>query len=126
MKRAEPVARILLAIVFIASGVSGFVLINNPPQMPPGLAMSFQDIFFQSRWVLFVDGLELVAGVLLLVNRYVPLALTVLAGIIYNMFVFHITMMPIGLPAPLLLLILLIVVANRHRAAFRPLFAAKA
>ena len=126
MKRAEPVARILLAIVFIASGVSGFVLINNPPQMPPGLATSFQDIFFQSRWVLFVDGLELIAGVLLLFNRYVPVTLIVLAGIIYNMFVFHITMMPIGLPAPLLLLILLIVVANRHRAAFLPLFAAKA
>jgi len=73
-----------------------------------------------------VDGLELVAGAPLLVNRCVPLALTVLAGIIYNMLVFHITMMPIGLPAPLLLLILLLVVANRHRAAFLPLFAAKA
>jgi putative oxidoreductase len=126
MKHAEPIARILLAIIFIASGISGFFLVNNPPQMPPGLAMSFQTIFFQSRWVLFVDGLELIAGALLLVNRCVPLALTVLAGIIYNMFVFHITMMPIGLPAPLLLLIMVIIVANRHRAAFLPLFAPKA
>jgi uncharacterized membrane protein YphA (DoxX/SURF4 family) len=126
MKYSEVIARILLAIVFIASGISGFLLINNPPQMPPGMAMSFQTIFFQSRWVLFVDGAELVAGVLLLLNRYVPLAIVILAGIIYNMFVFHITMMPIGLPAPAFLLILLLVVANHHRDALLPLFAAKA
>ena len=118
------VARIVLGLVFMASGISGFVFLFMPaPPVPPGLAAAFTDIFFRSHWVQFVDGVELISGVLLLANRYVALALVALIAVIANIFWFHLSMQPAGLPAPLILLALWIVVARRHRAALLPLLA---
>jgi hypothetical protein len=125
MKTTATVARILLGLVFFAAGVSGFVLISHPPAQPPGLAGEFQDVFFRSYWVLFVDGVELIAGLLLLSNRYVPLALTLLAAVIANIIVFHVTMAPLGLPVAAVVAALWAIVATRHRASFAPLLAQK-
>jgi putative oxidoreductase len=126
MKYTAIAARIVLGLVFLIAGVSGFLIINNPPPMPPGLAATFMNVFFQSRWALYINAVETIAGILLLVNRYVPLALLSTAAIIFNMSVFHLTMMLIGLPGPLLLLALWIIVATQHRAVLEPLLEPKA
>ena len=126
MKTAFTISRVLLGVVFFAAGLSGFLLIANPPPMPPGLAGEFQTVFFQSRWVLFVDGVELASGLLLLANRYVPLALTALAAVISNILAFHITMMPAGLPVALFVTALWTIVSLRYRSTFAPLFAQRA
>ena len=116
-------ARIVLGLIFTISGISGFLFLFMPaPPAPPGLAAAFSDVFFRSHWVQFVDGCELVCGLLLLANRYVPLALVTLSAVIANMIWFHLAMQPLGLPAPLILLGLWIVVARGHRAALLPLF----
>jgi putative oxidoreductase len=125
MKIATVVARVLLGLAFCASGISGFLLISNPPPAPPGLAGVFQDVFFQSRWVLFVDSVELIGGVLLLSKQYVPLALTMLAGVIANIIVFHLTMAPSGLPVAGVLSVLWTINALPYRAIFAPLFVRK-
>ena len=122
MNATSTVARILLGLVFLAAGVSGFVLISHPPAPPPGLAGAFQDVFFRSRWVLFVDAVEAVAGALLLANRYVPLALAALAAVIANIIVFHLTMAPAGLPIAAVVATLWAILAYRHRSSFAPLF----
>ena len=115
-------ARIDLGLIFFASGLSGFVFLFMPaPPAPPGLAGVFQDVFFRSHWVQFVDGVQLIAGALLLANRYVALALILIAANIANMVAFHISMQPAGVIAPIVLLALWIVVANRHRASLMPL-----
>ena len=125
MNIATVVARILLGLVFVAAGLSGFFLINNPSPPPPGLAGEFQQVFFQSRWVLFVDAIEVVAGALLLANRFVTLALTLLGGVIFNIIAFHITLAPSGLPAAAIVAILWAIIASRYRSSFAPLFLSK-
>ena len=122
MKITSAVARIVLGLVFSAAGLSGFLLINHPPAPPPGLAGEFQAVFFRSGWVLFVDGVELIGGILLLTNRYVPLALALLAPVIANIIVFHVTMAPLGLPVALVVTLLWSVLAARFRTSFAPLF----
>ena len=126
MKTTFLVSRIVLGLVFFAAGLSGFFLSFNPPPFPPGLAGTFQDVFFKSGWVLFVDSVELGAGILLLSNRYVPLALTLLAAVISNILVFHITIMPSGLPVALFVTLLWTIVALPFRSTFAPLFAQRA
>lgn len=126
MKIAYSVSRILLGLVFTAAGLSGFFLISNPPPVPPGLAGAFQEVFFKSGWVLFVDSVELLCGLLLLSNRYVPLALTALAAVISNILVFHITMGPAGLPVALVVTLLWTIIALPFRKNFAPLFIRKA
>jgi putative oxidoreductase len=122
MNIAAVVARILLGLAFVAAGASGFFLINNPPPAPPGLAGTFQDVFFQSRWVLFVDAIELLAGALLLANRFIALALTLLGAVIANIIAYHVTLMPAGLPAAAIVTLLWGIVAVRYRASLAPLF----
>ncbi|MGH7659341.1 MAG: DoxX family membrane protein [Vulcanimicrobiaceae bacterium] len=126
MRIAATVSRILLGLLFLVAGASGFFFIANPPPAPPGLAGQFQDIFFASRWVLFVDGVEFVAAVLLLANRFVPIALLLLAGVLPNILVFHITMMPMGIFPGLIATLLWFVVALQYRSLFAPLFVARA
>jgi len=121
MKITTTVSRILLGVIFAFAGASVFFLIANPPPLPPGLAGAFQDVFFKSGWVLFVDCVELITGLLLLTNRFVPLALVVLAAVIANILTFHITMMPAGLPVALFVTLLWTVTALPYRSTFAPL-----
>jgi putative oxidoreductase len=125
MKATVTVARILLGLIFFAAGLSGFLLIAHPPAPPPGLAGAFADVFFRSYWVLFVDGVELIGGIFLLTNRYVPLAVVLLGAVIANIIVFHVTMAPVGLPVAAIVAALWGIVAARYRSSFAPLFVQK-
>ena len=66
--------------------------------------------------------LQLVGAVLLLVNRYVPLALTMLAPIIVNILLFHILMAPSGLGLALVVTVLWLLTFLSVRSAFTGVF----
>ena len=68
---------------------------------------------------------QLIAGVLLLVNRYVPLAVAMLAPVIVNILTFHALMAPSGLPLALFVAVLWAVVFLEVRPAFATLFQAR-
>jgi putative oxidoreductase len=125
MNIAATAVRIVLGLIFFAAGLSGFFFINNPPPAPPGLAGTFQDVFFASHWVAFVDLAELIAGAFVLFNVFAPIGLLVLAGVIYNILVFHITLMPAAIAPGLVAALLWVAVAFQYRRAFSPLLKAK-
>jgi hypothetical protein len=75
-------------------------------------------------WVIF--AFQLLAGALLLVNRYVPLAVAILAPLIVNILTFHILMAPSGLPLALLVAVLWTVIFVNARKSFEGLFQARA
>jgi len=77
----------------------------------------------QSHYQLVVAGLQVVGGALLLVNRYVPLALVILGPVIINIFLFHSFMAPSGLPLAIVVIILWVIVFVRHRQYFSGIFA---
>jgi putative oxidoreductase len=81
---------------------------------------------FLSHYLAVVFLLELVGGLLLLVNRYVPLALTLLGPVLVNIVLFHSTMAPEGLPMALVATVLWLVVFAQVRRAFAGLVLAKA
>ena len=121
MKIAALIARILLGIIFVFFGLNGFLHFLNGP-LPPGLAGQFIGALMQSHYVLFVSAFQVISGVLLLINRYVPLAVAILAPILVNILVFHITMAPAGLPLAIFVAILCAVIFVDVRSAFSPLF----
>ncbi len=90
------------------------------------MAGVFDEVFFKSHWALFVAAAQVVLGVMLLTNRYVPVALIILAAFVYNSFAFHITMAPSSVWAPILVLLLWLLVAMPYRRLFAPIFAARA
>src|ERR1035441_8689531 len=118
MKIAPLIARLLLGLVFTVFGLNGFLNFVPPQPMPP-LALQFLGTLVQSHYASAVFVLEIVAGVLLLANRFFPLALTLLGPVIVNIILFHVTMAPSGLPIAILVAVLWLVVAYRIRPAFR-------
>jgi putative oxidoreductase len=123
MKIAALIARILLGLAFTGVGALPFFIHNPPPQ--PGLAGEFNTLFYESHWVLFVGFAQVVCGLLLLANRFVPLALIILGAFLYNSFAFHITMMQMTLFAPIVVTLLGLLVALPYRDVFAPIFRAK-
>ena len=71
-------------------------------------------------WVIF--AFQVVAAVLLLVNRYVPFAVAVLAPVIVNILTFHALMAPSGLPLALVVAVLWALIFVSVRPAFTGLF----
>ena len=125
MKIAVVVARILLGLIFFVLGLNGFLLfIPAPP--PSGLAGTFFSVMFASHYLVLVFGVQVIAGAMLLLDRFVPLALVLLAAVLANILAYHVTMMPSGLPIPLFATLLWFIVALPLRSHFAPLFAQKA
>lgn len=79
-----------------------------------------------THYTWMVSGVQVLAGLLMLANRYVPLALVLLAAELVNILTFHITMMPAGLPLPLVVTLLWFIVAWPLRRHFAPLFVPRA
>jgi putative oxidoreductase len=68
------------------------------------------------------EGNDPNAPVFLLVNRYVPLAVAMLAPVIVNILTFHALMAPSGLPMALFVAVLWTVIFIDVRPAFSGLF----
>jgi putative oxidoreductase len=114
------VSRILLGIIFVVFGLNGLHRFLPLPPFPP-LAEQFYGAIVASHYSIVVFGLQVIIGIMLLVNVYVPLALILLAPIIVNVFFFHALMFPAGLPAPLLVIVLWSIVAASHRRVYDPM-----
>jgi len=117
---------VLLGIQFGFLGLNGFVpFIPAPPHIPQ-LAVTFATAMAVSHFSYFVFGVQVIAGLLVLLNRYVPLALVVLGAVLANIFAFHITMWPQAIfPMPVLALVLWFLTAWPIRSQLAPLFAQK-
>ena len=121
MKTASTVARYLAGVIFLVFGLNGFLhFIPLPP--PSGVAGQFMGALFVSHYLTLIFALQVIGGVLLLANRYVPLALAILAPVIVNILSFHALMAPSGLPLALVVTVLWALVFVHVRAAFAALF----
>ena len=125
MKIASMIARVLLGLVFVTFGLNGFLnFIHMPP--PTGLAGQFLGVLFVSHYLVPIFAFQLVGGALLLANRFVPLALALLAPVIVNILIFHCLMAPEGLPLACITTLLWAVVFINKRSSFAGLFVARA
>jgi putative oxidoreductase len=121
MRTASVVARYLMGVIFLVMGLNGFLnFIPLPP--PTGIAGQFIGALYVSHYLWVIFGFQVIAGVLLLVNRYVPLAVAVLAPVIVNIITFHTLMAPSGLPLAILVAVLWTVIFIDVRPAFAGLF----
>jgi len=115
------IARLLLGSAFVLFAANYFVPFLPQPAPPPPDAMSFVGAFVASGFLTFVKVIELATGLLLISNRFVPLALALLAPILVGITAFHILLEPAGLPVPVALVALELVLAWSYRAAFAPM-----
>src|SRR5258706_4936093 len=122
MKIASIIARYLIALVFVVFGLNGFL--HFLPQKPPSsqMAMQYFTVMSASHYLVFVFALQLIAGVLFLFRRTVPLALIIAAPLVVNILLFHALMDPGGIVPGLVVTACWFVVYWHFRAAFYGVF----
>ncbi len=126
MKIVVLIARILLGLMFVVFGAIGLFHLMTPPPMPDGLMKRFSDVLNESHYSQIVSALQLVSGLLLLVGRFVPLALVLLGPVLVNILLVHILMAPASIGPGVVATLLWFIVFYAHREAFAGIFKAKA
>ena len=121
------IARLLLGLLFLVMGLNGFFnFLPAPTSIPPKAGAFFGAMMATGYLVPLVSGTQVVAAVLLLADRFVPLALVLLAPVIINIIFYHIFLSPtMGVPLAAAALLLELYLAWAYRAAFRPLLTPK-
>jgi uncharacterized membrane protein YphA (DoxX/SURF4 family) len=127
VRHLPTVARVLLGALFLFSGVLGLVMAPQPtPGLPAG-AVAFAAALAKTGYMMpLVSATEAVVGLLLLANRFVPLALALLAPVVVNIFAFHLFLEPGGRPVAVVVCALELYLAWGYRGAYRPMLAMRA
>lgn len=120
-------ARFLMGVPLLMFGLNGFLNFIPPPPTPlPEGAVAFLGALAQTGYMVqLIAVTHLIVAVLLLVNRFVPLALALFAPFIVNSIVFHSFLEHSGLPMAAAFLVLELYLAWTYRKAFRPMLAAR-
>ena len=102
------ISRLFLGAIFLVAGVNGYFVIFG---LQPFIATSPEAMaLFEFDYLLIVEKtLEIICGVLLLMNRFIPLALAILTPIIVNIFLLH-----LFLDHSLLLLAILLIILHGY------------
>jgi uncharacterized membrane protein YphA (DoxX/SURF4 family) len=126
--RIPTVARILMGVLFFVFGLNGFLnFIPQPATPPPEPAMAFAGALMATGYMFpLIKSVEVLVGALLLSNRYVPLALALIAPIVVNIFAFHAFLAPSGIALAIVVLALELLVAWSFRGAFRSMLVSRA
>ncbi|MBT9332793.1 DoxX family membrane protein [Paracidobacterium acidisoli] len=125
MKIAALIARILVGLIFLIFGLNGFLNFIPSPPMPGGMVSDFLHAFMQSHYAMVVSAFQIAGGALLLVNRYVPLGIALLAPIVVNILSFHLLLYRPGISVALVTSALWLILAIHYRQYFACLFVQK-
>ena len=83
--------------------------------------MKVNEALMTAGYLHVVMATMLLVGLLLLINRFVPLALALIAPILVGILVFHIRMQPAGIGPGAFLSLLEIYLAWSYRSCYRPM-----
>jgi uncharacterized membrane protein YphA (DoxX/SURF4 family) len=131
MKIVVLIARILLGLVFVVFGLDKLIHIFPVPPQPPGVMGEYLHAMTTTHYMMVVGVFEVVGGLLLIIGRFVPLGLCLLAPVIVNILIVDVLIvgvaaMPSGFVVGLVVALLWLLIFNRERSAFSGVFRAKA
>jgi uncharacterized membrane protein YphA (DoxX/SURF4 family) len=119
------VARLLTGLPLIVFGLNGFFNFIPQPTTPLAEgAAAFAGALMKSGYMMqLIGGTQLIVGVLLVLNRFVPLALALFAPFMVNSIAFHVFLEHSGLPMAAVFLVLEVYLAWAYRNAYRAMLA---
>jgi uncharacterized membrane protein YphA (DoxX/SURF4 family) len=125
MKIAMIIVRSLMGLLFIFAAVTLLFGLITPPPMEGPMKTFNEGLAASGYFLMLLKITELVCGILLLVGRFVPLALVILAPIIVNIFFVHLFLDRTGLPVAIFLVLGSIFLAYYYRSSFAGLLSAR-
>jgi putative oxidoreductase len=121
MKYILLTCRLLLGVAFAFFGSNHILNFLHPPP-PQGDIALWSNLMVSHHYFVFVGVVQLVAGILLLVNRFVPLALTLLGPVLVNILLFHALFDPGGFAPGLACTLFWLVLFAAYYRSFLSLF----
>ena len=122
---ARAIVRLLLGLMFLVFGLNGFLnFMPQPKDLPPEI-INVMGALMKAGYMTVVSGAEVFVAVLLLTNRFVPLALALLAPIVVGIITFHVAMALATIGPGIAVLLMELFLAWSYREAFRPMLQAK-
>lgn len=118
MKIATVIVRLLLGLAFTVFGLNFFLNFIPKPPPPSGLIGEYLHVLVTSGYIYVIGGVQLVSGIMLLIGRFVPLGLTLLGAMIFNILTFHILMDPNGIAPGIIVTLLWAFLFWRYRERF--------
>ena len=120
--------RLLMGVIFLVMGLNGFLNFIPQPSTPmPPAAVAFMGAFMATHYMIqLISATQVIVAILLLSNRFVPLALVVIAPVIVNIVAFHAFLAPEGLSIAIVVAAMEVYLAWVYRDAFRPMLAMRA
>lgn len=119
------VVRTLLGLLFLFASVTYFFNLITPPPMEGPIKMFNEGLAASGYFFTLLKATELICAILLIMGRFVPLALVILAPIIINIFMVHLFLDRTGLPIAIFVVAGGAFLAYCYREAFAPLFVSK-
>ena len=124
-KTVTLVIRILVGVAMIAFGANKFLHFMPEPE-PGAMGEDMTTLMgvLHSPFMIVIGVLELIAGIALLVGKYVPLALTILIAILLNAAMFHGFYDPANIAGSLIFLVLCLILVYAYKDRFKSLLSA--
>jgi len=121
------VARVLMGLPFFIGGLNGLLNFLPQPTTPMSAgATAFLGALVNSGYMMqLIFATQLVVGAMLLSNRFVPLALALIAPFFVNSVLFHTFLEHSGLPVAIVFVAIEIYLVKRNWSAYRPMLAAR-
>lgn len=123
MKKFVAGLRLVFGLFWLVFGLNGFLHFFAPPEPAPAGAAFMQALADSGYMLKVIYGAQVMAGALLLVNCYVPLALALLAPVVANVLMYDYFLNPAGLAVGLAVAGLYAALLYHHRRSFMPLLA---
>ncbi len=116
-------ARILFGLFLLTFGLNKFFGFIPVPPMP-GDGGALMGIFATSGFLKVIAILQILCGLALILNKFVPLALTIAIAIMFNAFLIHVLLDPAGIGGSAVGLILGLLLVWDNKERFAPLLRA--
>lgn len=119
-------ARLLFGLMFLVFGLNGFLGFIPLPQPTPE-AGAFLGALAKTGFIFpIIKSIEILVGIAMLANRFVPLALVVITPILVVIFCHHALLDPAGLPNVIFLVALHGFLTHGHWKYFKEVLTVKA
>ncbi len=118
MKFAIIGARVLLGLIFVVFGLNGFLQFIPAPEMTESAGSLMGALVATGYFMMVVKAVEVLAGLMILTGRFLPLGLIILAPVSVHILLMHIFLDPAGLPIAMFIIAAQLFLAWSYRDSF--------
>ncbi|MBW1830322.1 MAG: DoxX family membrane protein [Deltaproteobacteria bacterium] len=120
MKFAVIGARVLLGLIFTVFGLHGFFHFSfiPMPEMSEAGGTFMGALMGTGYFMMVVKAVEVLAGVMILTGRFLPLGLILLAPVTVNILLFHIFLDPAGMGMAIFIIAMQLFLAWSYRDSY--------